>query len=61
MAPFCVGIIDLEEGARVTGQIADTKYEDLKVGMEVEAVLRKFYKSGTKGVIHYGTKFVPKF
>ncbi len=61
MTPFCVGIIDLEEGARVTGQIADTKYEDLKIGMEVEAVLRKFYKSGSKGVIHYGTKFVPKF
>ena len=60
-APYCVAIIDLVEGARVTGQVSDCKYEDLKAGLEVEAVFRKFYKSGEKGAIHYGTKFVPKF
>lgn len=59
--PYCVGIIDLDEGARVTAQIIDSKYEDLSIGQEVEAVFRKFYKSGKKGVIHYGTKFRPKF
>ena len=58
---YCVAIIDLDEGARMTAQIVDCKYEELKIGQEVEAVFRKFYKSGTKGVIHYGTKFVPKF
>ncbi len=58
---YCVAIIDLVEGARITGQVVDCKYEDLKIGLEVEAVFRKFYKSGEKGVIHYGTKFVPKF
>lgn len=61
MTPFCVAIIDLEEGARVTGQVVDCNYEDLKPGLEVEAVMRKFYKSGHKGAIHYGTKFVLKF
>lgn len=60
-APYIVAIIDLDDGARVTGQVVDANYEDLKVGMEVEAVLRKFYKSGEKGAIHYGTKFIPKF
>ncbi|MFA6269035.1 MAG: Zn-ribbon domain-containing OB-fold protein [archaeon] len=60
-APYCVAIIDLEEGARITSQVMDCKYEDLKVGTEVEAVFRKFYTSGKKGVIHYGTKFIPKF
>ena len=59
--PYCVAIIDLDEGARIEGQVVDCKYEDLKIGMEVEGVFRKFYKSGEKGVIHYGTKFVPKF
>ncbi|MFA5763450.1 MAG: Zn-ribbon domain-containing OB-fold protein [archaeon] len=58
---YCVAIIDLEEGARITGQVVDCNYEDLKIGQEVEAVFRKFYKSGDKGVIHYGTKFIPKF
>jgi hypothetical protein len=59
--PYCIAIIDLIEGARITGQIVDCKYEDLKQGMEVEGVFRKFYKSGGKGIIHYGTKFIPKF
>jgi uncharacterized protein len=58
---YCVAIIDLDEGARITGQVVDCNYEDLKIGLEVEAVFRKFYKSGDKGIIHYGTKFVPKF
>ncbi len=61
MAPYCIAIIDLEEGARITGQVVDCKYSELKIGLNVEAVLRKFYKSGEKGIIHYGTKFIPKF
>ena len=60
-APYCVAVIDLAEGARIEAQVMDCRYEDLKIGMEVEAVFRKFYASGDKGVIHYGTKFVPKF
>jgi len=60
-APYCVAIIDLEEGGRTTAQVMDCKYEDLKIGQEVEAVFRKFYTSGEKGIIHYGTKFIPKF
>jgi uncharacterized OB-fold protein len=59
--PYCVAIIDLEEGARIASQVMDCKYEELKIGQEVEAVFRKFYASGNKGAIHYGTKFVPKF
>lgn len=61
MGNYSVAIIDLEEGARVTGQIVDAKYADLSIGLKVEAVFRKFYKSGEKGIIHYGTKFVPVF
>ncbi len=60
-APYLVAIIDLEDGARITGQVVDCKFEDLKVGAKVEAVFRKFYKSGEKGAIHYGTKFILKF
>jgi uncharacterized OB-fold protein len=57
--PYCVAIIDLVEGARIEAQVVDCKYEDLKIGMEVEAVFRKFYTSGEEGIIHYGTKFIP--
>ncbi|MCX6801061.1 MAG: Zn-ribbon domain-containing OB-fold protein [Candidatus Diapherotrites archaeon] len=60
-APYCVAVIDLAEGARIEAQVVDCKYSDLKIGTDVEAVFRKFYSSGEKGAIHYGTKFVPKF
>jgi len=59
--PYCVAVIDLIEGARIEAQVVDCKYEELKVGTAVEAQFRKFYVSGEKGIIHYGTKFVPKF
>ena len=58
---YCVAIIDLDEGARIEAQVVDCKYEELKIGLEVEAVFRKFYTSGEKGVIHYGIKFTPTF
>ena len=61
LGKYCVAIIDLDEGARIEAQVVDCKYEDLKIGLEVEAVFRKFYKSGEAGIIHYGTKFIPKF
>jgi uncharacterized OB-fold protein len=60
-APYCVGLIELEEGAKVEAQIVDCDLSELKIGSEVEAVFRKFYKSGEKGAIHYGTKFRLKF
>lgn len=60
-APYCVAVIDLDEGARIQSQVVDCDIQDLKVGLEVEAVFRKFYSSGTEGAVHYGTKFVPKF
>jgi len=60
-APYCIAVIDLVEGARIEAQVVDCEYEDLKIGAEVEAVFRKFYSSGEKGIIHYGTKFVVKF
>lgn len=60
-APYCVALIELEEGARIESQVVDCAYADLKIGTPVEAVFRKFYKSGHKGIIHYGTKFIPTF
>lgn len=59
--PYCIGIIELKEGPRITGWLSDCKLEDLKIGMEVQATFRRFYSSGKKGAIHYGTKFIPVF
>lgn len=59
MSPFCVGIVELEEGPRITAQIADAELKDLKIGQALRAAFRKFYSSGEKGAIHYGLKFKP--
>ena len=57
--PYIVGLIELEEGVRVLGQIVDCGPEELRPGMEVEATLRRIRTHGSSGVIEYGYKFRP--
>jgi len=55
--PYTIAIIELEEGARITGQIVDCKENLVKIGSKVETVFRKLGEEGKAGVIHYGYKF----
>lgn len=57
--PYVIGIVELDDGIRVTGQITDTNYSELKEGMRVRMVLRILAKDGEQGLIRYGFKFVP--
>jgi scaffold protein (connect acetoacetyl-CoA thiolase and HMG-CoA synthase) len=59
-APYAVGIIELDDGARLTGQIVDCAFEELKIGQRVKIEFRKIYQEGEAGVIYYGYKFVPE-
>lgn len=59
MVPYCIGIIQLEEGPKIISQIADSDIKSLKIGMPVQACFRKFYTSGEKETINYGLKFIP--
>ena len=58
-APFAVGVVQLDDGARVTTQIADVDFEELKIGMQVRLEFRRQYSDGESGLIHYGHKAVP--
>jgi uncharacterized OB-fold protein len=58
-APYAVGIIELDDGVRLTGQIVDFAFDDLKIGQRVKIEFRKVYEEGEAGVIYYGYKFVP--
>jgi uncharacterized OB-fold protein len=58
MAPYCIGLVKLDEGSQVLGQIADVEIGDLKIGMKMQAQLRKLYVVGDEGTITYGIKFV---
>jgi len=58
-APLIVGLIELESGARILAPLTDVEPDELRPGMEVEAVLRKVVEDGDTGLIVYAIKFVP--
>ena len=58
-APYTVGIVELEDGVRITGQIVDCEFENLKIGLEVKMEFRKIFQEGHSGILCYGYKFVP--
>lgn len=57
--PYVIGIIELDDGVKVTGQITDSTYDNLKEGMKVRMVLRVLARDNNEGLIRYGFKFVP--
>jgi len=58
-APYAVGIVKLEDGVKIAGQIVDCDFEDIKIGQEVKIEFRKMYNVGESGILCYGYKFVP--
>ena len=59
-APYAVAIVELDDGTRLTGQVVDCAFEDIKIGQRVKAEFRKLYDVGHAGIICYGYKFVPE-
>jgi len=57
--PYIVGIVELEDGERVTSQLVEAKEEDLTYKIKVQATFRKIYTDGEGGIIHYGLVFRP--
>lgn len=53
-----IGVIELDEGPRVVGQIAAPHLDALEIGMPMRAVVRRLYDQ--EGIVRYGTKFVPR-
>jgi uncharacterized OB-fold protein len=58
-APYVIGIIEMDGGVKVTGQIVDCKPEALKIGDKVKMEFRKIQEEGEAGILCYGYKFVP--
>ncbi len=58
MTPYVLGIVQLDEGPKITGQIV-CQPEEAKIGMRVNPTFRRIGSDGESGVIHYGTKFIP--
>lgn len=56
--PFAVGIIETDDGARLTAQIVDCKPEEVSIGKRVRLMLRRIQKEGKDGILQYGYKAV---
>jgi uncharacterized protein len=57
-APLFLGIIQLDEGPLVIGQLTDVDGE-INIGDQVEMVTRKLMTEDDRGMIVYGYKFRP--
>lgn len=57
--PYAVGIVQLDDGVKVTAQIVDTELNDLQIGQRVRLEFRRVQKEGEAGILCYGYKFVP--
>lgn len=58
-APYVVALVRLDDGTLVPAQLTDVDPEEVRDGMRVEAVLRKYREQGEEGIIEYGIKFRP--
>jgi hypothetical protein len=58
--PYAVGLVELGEGVRVLAQLTDVALDDIRLGMDLEAVLRRYREDSNDGIILYGIKFRPK-
>ena len=56
--PFAVGIIETDEGARLTAQIVDCDPKEVQIGKRVRLILRRLQKEGHAGILQYGYKAV---
>lgn len=57
--PYPVAIVEMEEGVRLTCQVADADKDEVKIGIPVRLQFRKIQADGEHGVIAYGYKAVP--
>ncbi|HDP99808.1 MAG TPA: Zn-ribbon domain-containing OB-fold protein [bacterium] len=57
--PYAVGIVEMEEGVRLMGQVTDCDPETLKIGDQLVSKFRRINEESKTGAIMYGYKFVP--
>jgi uncharacterized protein len=59
LAPYAVGIVEMEEGCRLLAQITDCDPTELKTGDKMVTKFRRINEDGKTGMIMYAYKFVP--
>jgi len=59
LAPYAVGIVELDEGVKILAQITDCNTNELKIGDRLVTKFRRINEEGKTGMIMYAYKFVP--
>jgi uncharacterized OB-fold protein len=57
--PYIIALVQLEDGTHLTTQLTDCRPDNIDIGMDVEAVIRKINEDGKDGIIYYAYKFRP--
>ncbi len=58
-APYAIAICEMDGGGRITAQLVDCPFENIKIGMPVRIEFRLIQKDGHHGILMYGYKVVP--
>lgn len=58
--PYAIGVVDLDDGVKLTAQIVDIDFDEIKIGQRVRIEFRKIFSEGESGILCYGYKFVPE-
>jgi len=59
LAPYAVGLVELDDGVRIMCQVVDCDPDTIEIGMPVELEFRLLRAEGSAGVLFYGYKAVP--
>jgi uncharacterized OB-fold protein len=59
VTPFIAGLVQMDDGTYLVGQMTDCDPENLTRGTVVEAVVRRLRADGDSRLIAYGIKFRP--
>jgi uncharacterized OB-fold protein len=58
-APYAMAICEMDGGGRITAQLVDCPFANIKIGMPVRIEFRKIQQDGHHGILMYGYKVVP--
>ena len=58
--PYCIAIVEIQEGVRITCQLVDIDFDKIATGMKVRLEFRLIQATGEAGVLCYGYKAVPE-
>jgi uncharacterized OB-fold protein len=59
-APIAYGVVELQDGTRISAQVTDCTTDELKVGAPVKLEFRRVQHDGESGILCYGYKAVLK-